>query len=130
MSPWGASVVDGLQDVAEHPESLCGSLTHYFPTLSTPVSLLHINGKSLLKYDMPHKTTANKKIYNQFNQKPSRVSPPHHNIYYPRSKYGGHCQTDIGSVPLPASAMDVIARRRAYYNSILVGSTFGLSSCT
>ena len=129
MSPWGVSVIDGYKDIETHPDTLCGSLAHFFPDEEPSARLLYINGKSVLKYDMPTATKSNRKPYNQFNESPSRVTVRKSPESRERSKFGGHCLTKVESKPLPMICLDTIARRRAFYNSILLGSTFGLDTC-
>ncbi|RLN98522.1 hypothetical protein BBJ28_00023419, partial [Nothophytophthora sp. Chile5] len=52
FSPYGASVVSATpnKDMERHPDTLCGSLAHFDPTLdaSAPPELLYVNGRSLV----------------------------------------------------------------------------------
>lgn len=132
LEPWALSAISGHLDM-KHPDTLCGNAGHWYPdeqlSFNGKPELLYVNGKSILQYDMPTKTTANRKPYNQFNALPSHITPRHRPIMYAQSKHGGHCLTDLGSQVLPIEVRNAFARRRAFYNTISLNSSYGLDTC-
>nr|AIG56397.1 secreted protein [Achlya hypogyna] len=123
FSPHPAAVVSRLDDMAKHPDTLCGSLTHYLPVKSPNPPLLHVNGKDILwpYYDSnttfwANATWAEKEAY-LVSAIPKHVTPLQANRSFEadRDKLDQTCLVHQGAVPIAAPYFASFVARRIHH---------------
>ncbi|KAL4176839.1 mannosyltransferase [Phytophthora ramorum] len=138
FSPWGPSVIDSSrnQDMQKHPDSLCGSLSHFMPLEDDAPELLYVNGKALLD-PFPEE------LHNRFKASANVLYNPTPSYITPRQKrrpnggtntdYTGEfpmeCLIGFGATPLPKSFTTQLLRRRMFYLGIRMDVLSVMDSC-
>ncbi|KAF1330864.1 Rxlr effector candidate protein, partial [Globisporangium splendens] len=139
FSPWGLSLLDSVPngDLAEHADTLCGSMAHYVPaenSTSTP-ELLYVNGKALLEpfpLGLDQSLVADKKS-RLFNINPTHVTPRYRRselLDKPHKRPKSfECMDKLGSAPLPHVFYQRLLRRRTHYFAAATKFYEGLDTC-
>lgn len=139
FSPWGVSVIASApnEDVKKHPDTLCGSLAHFFPVEEEEVGsdttsagsnpeLLYVNGKALLKA-IPQSVTDIRQggVNNWYNLNPTHVTPRQHrrpsagtNNARPTRRFPAECLVGLGSTPLSEAFQLRLLQRRVVFLAI------------
>ncbi|KUF92709.1 C-factor [Phytophthora nicotianae] len=134
FSPWGASVVSDIsnKDMERHPDTLCGSLAHFDPTLnaSAPAELLYVNGRSLVD-PVPFRLHKLKLLQPNlvFNMMPTHVTPRQARREPSGKGEWPECLTGMGSTPVPRQLLPNLWRRRQHFQAISMGFIEPLLEC-
>ncbi|KAG3111200.1 hypothetical protein PI124_g9690 [Phytophthora idaei] len=134
FSPWGASVVSATpnKDMERHPDTLCGSLAHFDPTLnaSAPAELLYVNGRSLVD-PVPFRLHKLKLLQPNlvFNMLPTHVTPRQERREPSGKGEWPECMTGMGSTPVPPQLLPNLWRRRQHFQAISMGFIEPLLEC-
>ncbi|KAG6614477.1 uncharacterized protein IUM83_04066 [Phytophthora cinnamomi] len=134
FSPWGASVVSATanKDMERHPDTLCGSLAHFDPTLnaSAPAELLYVNGRSLVD-PVPFRLHKLNLLQPNlvFNMLPTHVTPRQERRAPAGKGEWPECMTGMGSTPAPAQLLPNLWRRRLHFQAISMGFVEPLLQC-
>ncbi|KAF4317459.1 hypothetical protein JM18_007589 [Phytophthora kernoviae] len=134
FSPWGASVVSTTpnKDMERHPDTLCGSLAHFDPTLdaSAPPELLYVNGRSLVD-PVPFRLHKLKLLQPNlvFNMLPTHVTPRQKRRAPSGKGEWPECMTGMGSTPASPQLIPYLYRRRQHFQAISMGFIEPLLEC-
>ncbi|KAK1934648.1 hypothetical protein P3T76_011257 [Phytophthora citrophthora] len=138
FSPWGPSVVEASrnEDMAKHPDSLCGSLAHFLPVEDVTPELFYVNGRALLdpfSEGMNNHHRAPEHLL--YNPTPSHVTPRQNrrpnggtNTGY-EGGFSMECLIGFGATPLPSIFAQHLLRRRMHYLGIRMDVLSALDSC-
>ncbi|CEG41296.1 Alpha-mannosyltransferase [Plasmopara halstedii] len=135
FSPYGASVVSATpnKDMQRHPDTLCGSLAHFDPTLNTsaPAELLYVNGRSLVD-PVPFRLHKLKQLQPNlvFNMLPTHVTPRQRRRAPAGMTEWFECMTGMGSTPVPPHFLPNLWRRRQHFQAISMGYIEPLLVCS
>ncbi|OQS06109.1 hypothetical protein THRCLA_20440 [Thraustotheca clavata] len=132
VSPLGANTLNFPSDLELHPNVFCGPIAQRWPELDLHQNdtLFFVQSSTLLN---PSPLALQDKVYTYqgYNDVSSSITPLQlpqafqQNLQYPT------CQSNIAQwEDLQASFYSSLARRRAHYHAVVLGTSFGLLTCT
>jgi Uma2 family endonuclease len=136
FSPWGVSAIESTtnQDFERHPQTLCGSMAHWFPEETEKPELFYLNGRALIEpYPLGIEQTVKDRFSNMFNLNPRYISPRSKRrsvLYVPEDgKKFPECLAGFGSTLLPEIFQKRIWRRRMHFFGLKSGLMEPLEIC-
>ncbi|KAH9158240.1 hypothetical protein LEN26_003115 [Aphanomyces euteiches] len=118
FSPWGAAVVSQAQDMALHPDTLCGSLAQYLPQDDATPRLFYVNGRDvidLVDVNARNATNWTARSLAMTNSIPDHVSPRQTRHVardnFVSGEFQQTCMVGDGATPLPPSFKAQATRR-------------------
>nr|AIG56293.1 secreted protein [Achlya hypogyna] len=129
LAALGASTLDAARDVQLHPTVFCGPVAQYLLGNASQ-DLLYVHGATLLD-PQPKGFSEQHYSYMGYNDVPSYVTTPRPPQPIKQLPEFPTCDAGVQQFePLSASFYMALARRRAHYHALALGTYHGLATCS